>query len=335
MTYTGPLTVIVLDWDLPEHTVRCVESLVADGVPADRIVVVENGSTEENCSRVRAEAPDCVLVRIDANIGFARANNVGAKALRGGAYLLVNNDAYVHRPGTVAALLAALARPNVGMVVPKLLNPDLTLQPTVVPFTTPLPALCRASGISRFLPDRWQPRIGTHWSHDASREIEAAAGAVMLVAEPTWERLGGLREASFMFAEDLDLCWRVREEGWKTWFCAEAEFVHMGGTSSDQRWDNRERWDRIGRAEGAMIRDHLAPGEAALTLAIVRAGVAARVACFRLIGRRAEAAGYRGFLEGLSHRNLDCRGERVTSPSIEVHRPASEDRRGRRVGPSG
>jgi GT2 family glycosyltransferase len=154
----------------------------------------------------------------------------------------------------------------------------------------------------------------------------------MLVAAATWERLGGLREASFMFAEDLDLCWRVREEGWRTWFCAEAEFVHMGGTSSDQRWDNRERWARIGRAEGTMIRDHLAPGEAGLTLAIVRAGLAARVACFRLMGRRAEADGYRGFLEGLGQRGLDRQDEQVHEPTIEIHRPAAEPGR---VSPSG
>jgi hypothetical protein len=76
--------------------------------------------------------------------------------------------------------------------------------------------------------------VGTHWSHSSSREIEAATGAVMLVAGRVWERLGGLREDSFMYAEDLDLCWRAREAGWTTWFVAESEFVHLGGTSSDR-----------------------------------------------------------------------------------------------------
>jgi GT2 family glycosyltransferase len=302
-----------------------VEALVADGVPADRIVVVENGPTSHNWSQIRDRLAGSVLVRVESNVGFGRASNIGAHTLPGAAYLFVNNDAYVNRSGSVPALLASLRDGRVGIVVPKILNPDLSLQPTVVPFTTPFPALVRASGLSRFVPDRWQPRLSTHWSHGWSREIEAATGAVMLVDERAWARLGGFRETSFMYAEDLDLCWRVSEEGWTTWFCAEGEFVHMGGTSSDQRWDNRERWARIGRAEGAMIRDHLKPGEAGLTLAIIRAGLAARVAWFRLMGRRTAAAGYRGFLEGLSRGAPDGRDEQVsTAPTIEIHRPGIE-----------
>jgi N-acetylglucosaminyl-diphospho-decaprenol L-rhamnosyltransferase len=128
----------------------------------------------------------------------------------------------------------ALDHPGVGIAVPRLLSSDGSLQPSVAPFTTPFVALIRASGLSRAVPDRWQPRVGTHWSHSSSREIEAATGAVMLVAGRVWERLGGLREDSFMYAEDLDLCWRAREAGWTTWFVAESEFVHLGGTSSDR-----------------------------------------------------------------------------------------------------
>jgi N-acetylglucosaminyl-diphospho-decaprenol L-rhamnosyltransferase len=324
MTLVQAVTAVVVDWNLPDHTLRCVDSLVHDGMPAERIVVVENDPTDENWSRIRAGAARCVLVRLGANVGFARANNIGARALPGEAYLLVNNDAFVQRPGTVSALLEALGPEEVGMVVPRLLNPDLTLQPTVVPFTTPLPALVRATGLSRFAPDRWQPRLSTHWSHDRSREIEAAAGAVMLVRGATWEQLGGLREASFMFAEDIDLCWRAREAGWKTWFCDEAEFIHLGGTSSDLRWNSRERWARIGRAEGAMIRDHLLPGKAELTLAIVRAGLAARVACFSLVGKRGAAASCRGFLEGLGERGTAAQRQTIDGvAAVEIVRPES------------
>ena len=316
------LTVVVVDWNLPDHTVRCVEALHDDGVPADRVVVVENGPSEANWDRIANELSACVLVRIETNVGFAAANNVGAAVLPGSAYLLVNNDAFVHGTGVVARMLAALDRPGVGVVVPRLLNDDLTLQPTVAPFTVPHVALVRASGLSRLVPNRWQPRLSTHWDHASSREIEAAVGAVMLVDGPVWDRLGGLRETAFMYAEDLDLCWRSRRAGWKTWFTAEAEFVHLGGTSSDRRWSTRERAEEVARAEGAMIREQLPPGRAAATLLFMQLGLGARVASFTVLGKADAAADSRGALAGLraAPARQSARAEQPP-PTFEVVRP--------------
>jgi GT2 family glycosyltransferase len=323
VTSLDSITAVVVDWNLPEHTVRSVATLIADGVPAERIVVVENGPTAENWSRISAELSACVLVRVHANVGFARANNIGARALPGRAFLLVNNDAFVWRPGSVSALAQGLERPGVGIVVPRILNSDLSLQPTVAPFTTPLPALVRASGLSRFAPDRWQPRLSTHWSHSTSRQVEAAIGPVMLVDGAAWERLGGLSETSFMYAEDIDLCWRAHEAGWKTWFVGDAEFVHLGGSSSDRRWSTREREARIGRAEAAMIRTHLSPLRAATTLACMRLGLVARVAYFSLVGNASAAAGCRGSLEGLGDRQAEETPAGDTgAPEIDMIRPA-------------
>lgn len=315
------LTAVVVDWNLPDQTVRCVRALVDDGVPAARIVVVENGPTEATWTAVSRELSSSVLVRVEPNVGFARATNLGAEALPGRAYLLVNNDAFVHAGGSVGAMLAALERPDVGVVVPRLLNADLTLQPTVAPFTTPLTALVRASGLSRLLPDRWQPRLSTHWSHSSSREIDAATGAVALVDASVWEQLRGLRETSFMYAEDLDLCWRAAERGWKTWFCAEAEFVHLGGASSTRRWSSRERAARVGRAEAAMMREHLSPARATLAIALMRLGLAARVVAFRALRNEEAAESARGSLEGLARGRASPPEETLPPPSVEVARP--------------
>ena len=316
----GAVTAVVVDWNLPDQTSRCVRALVDDGVPATRVVVVENGPTETTWTAVTRELSSSVLVRVEPNVGFARANNIGAKALPGRAYLLVNNDAFVHAAGSVGAMLAALERPGVGIVVPRLLNADLTLQPTVAPFTRPLTALVRASGLSRFLPDRWQPRLSTHWSHSSSREIEAAIGAVTLVEAAVWEQLEGLRETSFMYAEDLDLCWRAAEQGWKTWFCAEAEFVHLGGASSGRRWGGRERAAHVARAEAEMIREHLSPAQATIAIVLMRLGLAVRAVAFGALGNEAAAERCRGSLEGLARRRSPP-ADALPPPSVEVVRP--------------
>jgi N-acetylglucosaminyl-diphospho-decaprenol L-rhamnosyltransferase len=292
------VTAVVLNWRTPEHAVRAVRRLVDDGLPAERAVVVDNASGDGSVDRFRAELPAATIVALDANVGFARGNNAGAAALPGRAYLFVNSDAFVHRPGSVGRLVEAISTPEVGIAVPRLLNEDLTLQPSVVPNSAPLPELVRTSGLSRFVPNRWQPAVGTHWDHSESRSIQAATGAVLAVAGGAWQALRGFAEARFMYAEDLDLCWRARELGWEVRFLADAEFVHLGSASAGRRWSDPERAERVARAEAAMIREHLAPGRAALTLALMAAGVGGRAVVRRALGDPKGAATLRGWWRG-------------------------------------
>jgi N-acetylglucosaminyl-diphospho-decaprenol L-rhamnosyltransferase len=318
---TIDLTAVVVDWNLPDHTIRCVRALVEDGIPASRVVVVENGPTEQTWQRVSAELAASVLIRLQQNVGYGAAANIGARALEGRAYLVANNDAFVHRRGTIGRMLEALAHDEVGVVVPRLLSADLSLQRTVLPFSTPLPALVRASGLSRFVPNRWQPRVSTHWDHSSSREIETAVGAVLLVEGRLWEHLAGFEQSAFMYAEEFDLCWRARELGRKTWFEADAEFVHLGGASTDRRWSDHDRSTEVASSEAAMIRRHLSPSRAKLTLAFMRAGVAARAVCFAAVGKSEAAESCRGFLAGLNQtRGLEIEPS-APSPSIEIVRP--------------
>ena len=304
------LTAVVLNWNQAELTIRSVERLVADGVPGSRIVVVDNGSDDGSADRLASELSACNHLRLEVNVGFARGNNSGARALPGDAYLFVNSDAFVHRRGSVDALVRALGRPDVGVVVPRLLNEDLTLQPSVLPARRPSVALLRSSGLSRLVPNELQPRWGTHWDHRSSREIECAIGPVMLVRGSVWDALGGFSETAFMYAEDLDLCMSATARGYAVWFCAEAEFEHVGGGSTRTRWDDEARAERVGSANAALIREHLSPLGARLTIAFTRAGLAARLGFWTLTRDRAAATWQRGLLRGYGARvsEDDARG---------------------------
>lgn len=324
MSSLDEVTAVVLDWNLPAYTIRSVESLVDDGVPPHRIVVVENGPTSSTWRLIREALPSSVLVRVDPNVGFARANNLGAGTLPGSAYLFCNNDAFVHRAGSVAALLGALEGENVVLSVPRLLTEHGTLQPSVIPFTTPAVAAVRASGLSRFIPNRWQPRWSTHWDHGTPRDVDAAMGAVIAVRADAWEHLGGFRETSFMYAEDIDLCWRLRSCGWRTRFVSDAEFTHLGGSSASVRWTDQERWERVGRAEAHVIRANLPRRTAAASIAWMRLGLAARVLAFRLAGHKAAADACRGSLHGLALNPFEEPDARLPDPRVEVIRPEPE-----------
>lgn len=299
---SGP-TAVVLNWNLPDLTLRCVRALVKDGLPAADIVVVDNGSSDDSVERLRRELPaGAHVLALEHNIGFARASNAGARERPdSSAYLFVNNDAFVHRAGSVGRLNDALERPNVGIAVPRLRNEDLTLQPSVVPLRSPAIALVMASGLSRLIPNRWQPTWSTHWDHSASREIDAAAGTVVAIRGDLWRRLGGFAERELMYSEDIDLCWRARKAALSVWFEASSEFVHLGNASGEMRWSNAERSGLVAQSDASMIRDELGRAPAALTIGVLAAGHAARAALFKLIRNHraaaASAAAARGYLK--------------------------------------
>lgn len=278
------LTAVVLNWRTHELAERAVQALVDDGVPAHRIVVVDNGSGNASAVRLAAAAPESTVLALPENLGFAGGNNAGAERLPGDAYLFVNSDAFLHRPGSVGCMLGRLG--EAALVVPRLVNEDLSLQTNVVPPTTAAVELLRASGLSRLIKN---PKWSTHWDHASAREIACAIGAVVLVRRDAWDDLAGFDERRFMYAEDLDLFWRARERGWRIWFEPSAEFVHVGGATTGRRWKRDVRAERVAEAEAEMIRSHMAPLTTHATLAFIAAGAGARAAVRRALGDR-EAA---------------------------------------------
>lgn len=273
----GALTAVIVNWRTPDLSARAAQALIDDGVAPERVVVVDNGSGDDSAARLLAALPGSVVKTLPGNEGYARASNAGARELPADqAYLFVNSDAFVHRPGSVAALLAALHDPAVGAATPRLLAEDLTTTPSVYPLSTPLPSAIRAAGLSRFVPDPLAPRLGAHWSHDRSRPIDYAIGAVLLVRAAAWEQLGGFDETISMYAEDQDLYWRLKRLGWRSQFVAEADFVHVGGVSSSKLWDATARAKRLAEAEAATVHKHLAKPRAEVTTGLMAAGATAR-----------------------------------------------------------
>lgn len=297
------LTVVVLNRGSPDLTIRCVRSLLDDGVPPNRVVIVDNGSEDDSYVRFQAELSDCVLLRIEQNVGFARAANAGARLLQAKAYLFVDNDAFVHLPGSVDALLHCLSDESVGIVMARILNEDLTLQPSVYPLQTPGVAFVLATGLTRLLPNPWQPLWGWRWDHSTSREIAAAAGVVMLVRGAVWSELAGFPEHALLYADDIDMCWRARRRGWRVWFTTAAEFVHLGSATIARDFDRVRRAELIAHADAEMTRRNLGPLSARTTLASKSLGLSARWLFYFARGGGLEADLARAELRGTLRRD--------------------------------
>jgi N-acetylglucosaminyl-diphospho-decaprenol L-rhamnosyltransferase len=293
---------VIVNWNTPDLTVRAVGSLLEDGVAAEQIVVVDNKSSDDSASLLEAGLPPGVsLLVADENLGFARASNLGARALpEADPLVFVNSDAAVHRAGSVEALVGTLRHPKAGIAVPRLLNDDLSPQGNVVPLRTPGVAFAQATALARLVPNARQPSWGTHWDHSSSRPIQSATGAVLAVRRDLWELLGGFNEEAHLFAEDHDLCWRCRAAGRTTWFVAEAEFVHTGGASTGSVFGAPERARAVARAEAQLIRRQLSPRRAALSIRLLQIGHGARWLLSQALRDRAKAAEHASFVRGFS-----------------------------------
>jgi N-acetylglucosaminyl-diphospho-decaprenol L-rhamnosyltransferase len=173
---------------------------------------------------------------LDRNKGYGAALNEGIGEASGDRLLLMNADAWP-RPDAIERLGAFAARePHVGIVGPRLVNPDGTLQPSVRGF----PTLWRLATEYLFL--RWlapwsrvlNAFYGSRFDHGSRREAEFLVGAVLLVRRQLIEEIGGFDERFFMYNEEVDFCYRARAAGWSVVFSPEAEFVHVGGASTVQ-----------------------------------------------------------------------------------------------------
>jgi GT2 family glycosyltransferase len=303
--WLASLTGVIINWEDADLTARCAESLIRGGLSPDRIVIVDNGSGDDSAARLREALPACVCLRLDENVGYSEAANAGARALPGGSYLVLNNDAFLHGDESLTRMLAVLENESVGIAVPRLLNPDLTLQRSVRPILTPAVSFVQASGLSRFIPNRWQPRWSTHWDHGSSRAIDASDAPAVLVRGTAWQQLGGFNESIRFFGAESDLCWRAKKLGWTIWFCADAEFVHLGSATTAKQWSRPDRAESIGRSEGTVIREQLTGTRARLSIAFISLGLGGRYVFFKARGNAQAASALRAELRGYLTPQLD------------------------------
>ena len=134
---TNDVTAVVVNWETPDYTLRAVRAIVDDGVEPEQVVIVDNGSQDGSYEQITDALPACTVLHLEENVGYARAANLGVRARQADSYLLINNDAFVHRAGSMRALVEGLGDPSVGIVSARVLTADLTPQPIVAAFQTP------------------------------------------------------------------------------------------------------------------------------------------------------------------------------------------------------
>ena len=170
-----------------------------------------------------------------ANLGYGRAVNIGV-AMVGAARVLVCNADVVVGPGTLATLGGFLDdKPQVALVGPRIVDARGELYPSARRF----PDLVESFGhgfLGQFWPGNPFSRRYrmTGWDHASAREVDWVSGACFLARREAWDAIGGFDRDFFMYMEDVDLCWRLRQAGWSVAYEPSASVVHIQGVSTDR-----------------------------------------------------------------------------------------------------
>jgi N-acetylglucosaminyl-diphospho-decaprenol L-rhamnosyltransferase len=282
------LSVIVVTWNAADVLGACLDSLERQHVEGGfEAIVVDSGSTDAT-GELLAGREGIRTITKNANVGFSAGNNEAARVARGEVLLFLNSDTVVLEPGTLQTLADVARRPDVGLVGPRLENPDGSLQPSCAAHLRLRHALIVAGGLHRLLPDRVRARLAPdRWSHRHARDTDWLMGAAIAVRAELFSELGGFWPT--MYAEDMDLAYRVARRGLRVRYEPSARVMHIGNHSLRQRWSDAERGARVAAAEVAFAHTHLGLSHALAIRAVLAAGSGARVVAHRLLGHR-EAA---------------------------------------------
>lgn len=234
---SGPaadLAMVVVNFNAGERLLRCLRSAVAAAGDARlETVVVDNASADGSARRAAEEVPGIRLLENPDNRGFARGANQGIRSTTAPFVLLLNPDAEV-TVGTLGGLMKLAAdRPLAGAIGPMIRNEDGSMYPS----GRRVPPLGEALGhvlLGPVFPGNRFTRRYTMaaWDRTTEREVDWVSGGAMLLRRAALEEVGLFDEAFFMYAEDVDLCTRLRAVGWRVLFTPEVEVRHVGGLAT-------------------------------------------------------------------------------------------------------
>lgn len=267
------LAIVIVSYNTRDLLRACLRSVYASqGDFTYRVCVVDNSSSDGSGQMVREEFPQVLLIESPVNGGYAYANNLGLRAFGftdAGQevadpaslprYVLLLNPDTVLPPEALREMIAFMdARPLAGVVGPKLVRLDGSLDKACRrSFPTPEVSFYRLFGLSKLFPR--SPRFGrynlTYLDPDQLVQVDSVVGAFMLVRAEAVRQAGLLDETFFMYGEDLDWAYRIKQHGWQVWYNPAVTVLHIKEASS--RHSRRARVEFY-RAMAIFYRKHYA-----------------------------------------------------------------------------
>jgi len=244
------LSVILVNYNNGTAIASCLSTIFRYLSPRSgeyEVLVVDNSSTDNSRQLLHEGFPGLNLIENPKNVGFSRAVNQAFRRSRGKYILLLNPDMTV-LPESVNKMTGFMDdHPQVGLLLPKLLNPDGTLQLSCRTFYDFPILFFRKTPLGKMFPNHRVIRrhLMMDWNHEKAREVDWGLGACMLLRRAAISGNDLLDERFFLYFEDVDLCFRLKKEGWKVIYYPEAVMVHAHMRHSSRGWISRAKWEHL------------------------------------------------------------------------------------------
>lgn len=229
------LSIIVLSYNTKDILRDCLISLKkVENEVSFEVIVPDNASTDDSPEMVEKEFPWVKVVRTGGNLGFARGNNKARKEAKGEYILFLNSDT-IMKPKVLSETIKYLEEnKDVGALSCRLVLADGGLDKDARRrFPTPTISLCRLSGLSKFFPNL--KSLGRYYYDDVPedklQEVEVIQGAYFLTKKEILDKVNWFSEEYFLDGEDIDLCWKIKEEGYKIIYYPKVSIIHLKGAS--------------------------------------------------------------------------------------------------------
>lgn len=232
------LSIVIVNWNTKNYLQKCLSSIYGNIKNITfEIIVVDNASSDSSVEMVRSEFPSAILIENKSNLGYGAANNKGIVVSKGKYILILNPDTIIF-PNSIQNLIAFLdGNPRAGAVGPKILNPDDSIQfECARNFPTPVTEFYALSTMyKRFSKSKiFGKYLMSYWDHNDQREVDLLSGACMLVRRKVFDEVGLFDEDFFMYTEETDFFYRIKQKEWKVYFLPSAKIEHLWGKSTEQ-----------------------------------------------------------------------------------------------------
>jgi len=238
------LGIVIVNYNTADLLRACLRSLYASTGLTLRVIVVDNCSPDHSAQVVRDEFPQARLIVAEENRGYAYANNRGLRAFMDGTeprpryVMLLNADTELPPPALAQMVVFLDEHPAVGVAGPKLVRQDGSLDLACRrSFPDMATLIYRRLGLHKLFPRN--PRFTRYnlldRDPDEATEVDSVVGAFMMLRTEILDQVGLLDESFFMYGEDLDWAFRIKQAGWKVYYYPAVVVLHYKGESSKQR----------------------------------------------------------------------------------------------------
>lgn len=242
------LSIIIVNWKSTAYILKCVESVYARTHETSfEILVVDNASPDGDVGLVKEKFPEVIVIESLTNLGFAGANNLGFRASRGDFVVFLNPDTLLENEAFDLIIPEIRKLSNAGAVGCKLLNRDLSIQTSAIQtFPTILNQVLDLDVLRNRFPSCSLWNIAPLYSDSTEpSQVEVISGACVMFRREVFAEVGQFSEEYFMYAEDLDLCYKATLANYTNYYLPQGVIMHYGGGSSNPRRAVPMKWKSI------------------------------------------------------------------------------------------